>query len=207
MKRCGSEHGYQMNEMSLEKSQIHDWYHFGIMRNVVSSVQRCCKWTWKCQETVNWRVLYIHARCRKTVEEVHWLHGVKHNPTYLITLSTKRNPTQITLSFKSFNFKMCLHVWFLSTVRDEFKRCNKIFLIQIAINIFLGIVNQVTSSSFCHQVYPESQAYRLYMFQITRKDKIAGPTLSYKLVGYLTVIPQGRKACISWFNHKNMTPY
>lgn len=52
------------------------------------------------------------------------------------------------------------------------------FVIQI--KILLIIVDQIASLSFCHQVCPENQVYRLYMFQITKKDKTARSTLSYK---------------------------
>lgn len=68
----------------------------------------------------------------------------KRNTMYLIMLSTKRNVTLLTLSFKSFHLKTCRLAWFPSPIKeDDLKRCNKIFLIQTAINILLGIVNQI----------------------------------------------------------------
>lgn len=126
MTRCRSEPGYQMNKMSLEKSQIHDLCHFGIVANVTSFLQ-CCWEEHGNVKTLSTGAEYTHAcqihtdcgRCLLTT----WR---KHNPMYLIMLRTRRNVTLITSSLKTHHL-----VWFLSTIReDEFKRCNKIFLIQ-----------------------------------------------------------------------------
>lgn len=67
MKRCRSEHGYHMKELSLEKSQIHGQYHFGVVGNVLYSVRE--------QMTIKRlaAILYIPAGGRQTGEEVHGL--------------------------------------------------------------------------------------------------------------------------------------
>lgn len=160
-----------MNKNSLAKSQIHDSYHFGITANVTSFLQRCRKergnvkrpstaaeYTHTCQMQTNC------GRCSLTT----WR---KHNPTYSTMLRTRRNVTLITSSFKSFHLKTHHLVLFLSTIRaDEFKRCNKIFLIQTVINLLLGTGNQITSSSFCLQVCPESHTYRLHVLSNSERQ-------------------------------------
>jgi len=107
-----------MNERSLEKSQIHDSYHFGILRNVIASVQHH-----PLENTIHTR--QMQANCGRGSLTT-WR---KHNPMYSTMLSTKRNVTLITLSFKSFHLKKCRLLSFLSTIWEiELKRCNKIFL-------------------------------------------------------------------------------
>lgn len=94
-------------------------------------------------------------------------------------LSTKRNVALNTLLFKSFNLNVSSCMIFLQLEKLNLMGVIKCFSFRLS-KILLIIVHQTASLRFRHQVCPENQAYGLYMFQITRKDKIARPTLIYK---------------------------
>lgn len=94
-------------------------------------------------------------------------------------LSTKTSVTLITLLFESFNLNASSCMIFLQLEKLNLVGVIKCFSLKLS-KILLVIVYQIASSSFCYQVCPENQSYRLHMFQITQKDKISRPTLNYK---------------------------
>lgn len=85
----------------------------------------------------------------------------------------------ITLFFKSFKPNVSSCTIFLQLEKLNLISVIKCFSFRLS-KILLVTGYQIASLSFCNQVCAKNQAYRFYMFQITRKDKIARPTLSYK---------------------------